>query len=223
MELKEIFGEELANQLTVSGDATVKAVVAKLSTLKLLIGDATTHIPKAEFNEKIELVKQLKAQIATADENLKAIKAEAESLPALKGKISEMQAASKTEREGFEAAQAKSKKQTALLVALMDGGVGDPTARDLLSKSFDVDKLELDETGKPKGFDLLLKPIKENPVFKGMFGTARMVGQEHTTGDVSAPISKLEAQLAEAERIGKPLVERVALRRLIAEEKAAQV
>jgi hypothetical protein len=220
MELKEIFGEELANQLTISTDATAKAVIAKLATAKLIAGDATMFVPKSEFNEKNELVKSLKAQIATADENLKAIKAEAESLPVLKAKITEMQTAAHAERTQFETAQAKAKKSTALLVALMDNGVSDPTARDVLSKTFDIDKLELDESGKPKGFDLLLKPIKENMAFKGMFGTVKMVGQEHQHGDGGEPISDLERKLAEAEKAGKPLVERIALKRLIAEAQA---
>lgn len=185
MELKELLGEELATKASSSTDETLKLVVAKLTTTKLMLGDPTTLIPKSEFNEKIELVKSLKAQIAKHEEDLKTLKTEAETVPTLKGKITEIQEANKAERQKFEADQLKMKKETALLVALMDNGVGDPQARQTLAKTFDVEKLELDESGKPKGIETLLKPMKENPSFKSMFGTPRMVGQEHNRGQES--------------------------------------
>lgn len=218
MDLKEIFGEELANQLSVSGDATVKQIVAKLTEKKLILDDGKL-VPQYRVKELTDKIDAQEKQIKKSEEDLRTIKVEAENVPVLKSKISEIQAMNKAERESFDAAQSKSKKSTALLVALMDSGVTDPTAREVLSKNFDVDKLELDETGKPKGFDALLKPIKENPVFKTMFGTPRMVGQEHQDGRSAEP-QTLEMKLAEAEKSGRPLVEIVALKRQITEAQA---
>ena len=218
MDLKEIFGEELANQLSVSGDATVKQIVAKLTEKKLILDDGQL-VPQYRVKQLSEKIVEQEKQIKKSEEDLKTIKVEAESIPALKGRISEIQAANKVEKEAFDMAQVKSKKSTALLIALMDNGVTDPTAREVLSKNFDTDKMELDESGKPKGFDVLLRPLKENPVFKGMFGTPRMVGQEHATGD-SPELSTLEGKLIEAQKSNRPFVEIVALRRLIAEEQA---
>lgn len=215
MDLKEIFGEELANQLSVSGDATVKQIVAKLTEKKLILDDGQL-VPQYRVKQLTEKIDAQEKLIKKSEDDLKSIKAEAESVPALKGKISEIQAMNKAEKEAFDAAQVKSKKSTALLVALMDNGVIDPTAREVLSKNFDLDKLELDESGKPKGFDVALKPIKENPVFKAMFGVSKMVGQEHQIGTDAEP-QTLEMKLAEAEKSGRPLVEIVALKRQIME------
>ncbi len=182
MDLNDILGEELTSRVSSSTDELIKQIVGKLTTVKLIVGDATQYVPKAEFNEKNDLVKALKAQVAKADDDIKAIKAEAETIPALKARITEIQAVSQQERAQFEANQIKAKKSTALQVALLDNIVTDPLSREILSKHFDLDKMEIGEDGKLKGFNTLLKPIKDNPAFKGMFGTVKMVGQEHQDG-----------------------------------------
>jgi len=218
MELtKEILGEDLANQVTTSTDVTLKAVVEKLKGVKILLGDATTWVPKSEFNEKLEALKAAKEQIKGHEDALKVLNEKAAGNTALQSQIAELQRTNKEAKDRFEADALRAKKSLALSIALMDNGVGDPAARELLSKSFDVDKLELDETGKPKGLDVLLKPMKENPAFKGMFGTVRMAGQEHVIGDVVEPLPELEAKLIAAQKAGRPFVEVIALKRQIAE------
>jgi hypothetical protein len=215
MELKEIFGEELANQLTTSTDATVKQIVAKLGEKKLLIDDGKL-VPQYRVKELTDEITAHKVQLKKNEDDLKELKEKAGGNAGLTEQISALQKANKQAKDEFDAAQAKAKKSTAVLVALMDGGVSDPTARDVLSKTFDIDKVELGADGKPIGFDALLKPLKENLAFKAMFGTVKMVGQEHNLGGGGEPVSELEVQLAAAQKSGK-LVEVVALKRQIAE------
>ena len=158
-------------------------------------------IPKHRVNEMTETLKakvtDLENQIKTYDEtleakekDLKTLKKQAEGNEDLTKKIEELQNQYKTEKEAREADKIESekkgltlKKALKLKEHLLNAGVGDASARELLSKNFDVEKLELDESEKIKGFEDLLKPIKENPVFKGMFGEEVIAGQDHQTGD----------------------------------------
>jgi hypothetical protein len=193
-------------------------VIAKLGTTKILIDDGTL-IPKYRLDEVLGEKKAALEQVKKSEEDLKVLKEKASGNDSLTAQITELQRANKAAKEEFELNQLKSKKSTAVLVALMDAGVGDPAARDLLSKGIDINKVELDEAGKPKGFETVLKPIKENKAFAGMFGTSRIIGQEHIAGESPNPISALETKLAEAQKSGK-LIEVVSLRQRIAEESA---
>lgn len=215
MDLKELLGEELAGKAAAATDDLTKQIIARLTTEKLMRGDPKDYVPKADFNEKNELVKSLKEQAAKHAEDLKSLEAKASGNATLQAEIATMRTANEQQKKEADAAILKAKKESALQVALLDNGVLDPQARTVLSKNFDIDTLELDETGKPKGFDTLLKPIKDNPAFKGMFGTARMVGQSHETGDAVRP-DEIQTRLEAAQKAGN-LREVVALRRQLSE------
>lgn len=181
MELKELLGEELAVKASASPDAILKEVLVKLGGQKL-VSDDGKMVPQYRVKEQSDLIEAQKAQIKKNDEDLKALKDKAAGNDTLTAQITDLQRVNKAAKDEFEASQLKAKKSFALKEALMNSGIGDPEARNLLSLRFDIDKLELDEAGKPKGFDEQLKPIKENKSFAGMFGTTVIVGQEHADG-----------------------------------------
>lgn len=187
MDLKTILGEDLAGKLSASADDLAKQVITKLTTAKILVDNGAAEkpewIPAHRLAEVTAEKRTEQDRAKKLEDDIRAIKLEADNIPTLKAKITEMQTANTAAKAQYEAEQLKSKKSSALMIALMDNGVNDPAARELLAKSFDIEKIELDEAGKPKGFDALLKPIKEHQSLKGMFGQTRMIGQQHIEGD----------------------------------------
>jgi len=182
MDLKEILGEELAGKLSASTDETVKQAITKLTSAKLMIGDATSYVLKADFNEKNEALKQSKELIKKHEADLEDLKAKAAGSTTLQQQITELQAANKAEKTRYESELNKERKSLAIKASLMNAGVNSETARNLLAKQFDIEKLELDDKGEVKGIVDLLKPIKDDPAFKSMFGTIKAQGQEHQDG-----------------------------------------
>ncbi|MBE3139998.1 MAG: phage scaffolding protein [Thermoplasmata archaeon] len=179
MDLKEIVGEELAGKLSASQDELVKQVIAKLSTAELMVGNSKTLIPLHVFNEKNDALKASKDLVKKFEDDLKVLKDASAGNTTLQTQISELQRANKAAKDEYELSQIKNKKALAVQLALVSAGVNDEKARNLLSREFDTEKIELTETGEVKGIVDLLKPIKDNPSFKSMFGTIKIVGQEH--------------------------------------------
>jgi predicted transcriptional regulator len=169
-QLKELLGEELYSQL-----------VAKLGDKKLVVDDGKL-IPKYRLDEVSEKNKSLSEQLQKYEGDLKTLKQTASGNEELTKQISDLQKKMKEQQEEAEAKMIREKKSFALKDALRSAGVQDDDALDVLSKKFDVDKIELDETGKPKGFDDAIKPLKEKPAFSAMFGKKQISGQEHQHG-----------------------------------------
>lgn len=168
--LKELLGEELYN-----------AFVAKVGDTKVIIDDGT-FIPKHRLDEVIAEKKTLSEQIKSYETDLSGLKEKAKGNEELTATIAKLQ----TEKEQAKAEADKqmvlTRKGFALKEALLNAGVVSDKARNLLSKEFDIEKLELEENGTVKGFDALLKPIKEDKTFSSMFGVAKITGQTHTQG-----------------------------------------
>jgi len=168
-------------------------------------------IPKFRVNEMIESAKGkaagLETEIVTykeqitaledrlkeGEKNLKELSKKAEGNEELTKEIDSLKAKAKedsdswaTEKTEKEEAMTKTialnEKSLKLKESLMNAGVGDPDARNLLSKNFDLDSLEI-EGESIKGFDDLLKPIKENKAFAGMFGVTKVIGEDHKRGE----------------------------------------
>lgn len=219
MELKELLGEDLAVKLSAMTDETVKTAISKLTTAKIMLGDPTTFVPKSEFNEKNEALKAARETIKKHETDLEGLKAQAVGSTTLQQQITDLQNANKAAKAEFDANLLKERKSLAVKSALMGAGVNDETARNLLSKQFDIEKLELDDKGEVKGIVDLLKPLKDNVAFKSMFGTVIMQGQEHQDGlNPNPTLGALESQIAEAQKAGN-LKEVVSLRRQLFEEK----
>ncbi len=157
-------------------------------------------LPKFRVNEMLETSKakvtSLESQIETLtnqskdyDKQLKDLKKAAEGNTELQSQIQALQDENKEKnsllertKEDFSKNEQKLVKTLKLKEHLLNSEVYDAQARDLLVKNFDIEKLEIGEDGKIKGFDELLKPIKENKTFSGFFGKEIVQGNEHRNG-----------------------------------------
>jgi hypothetical protein len=190
----------------VLGDLFTSEVETKLGNSQVYVWDKdkpdTEPIPKFRVGEMTESlkaktvtfetqIKSLEETISQRDRDLKDLKKSAEGNAELIKQIDDLQKASKEAKENFEKEkesftkqEAKLKKTLILKEHLLNAQVFDADARELLTKNFDVDKLDISEDGKIKGFDDLLKPIKENKAFAAMFGKEIIAGQQHNHGHV---------------------------------------
>jgi len=161
-------------------------------------------IPKFRVNEMLETSKSKAESLATQittletqakdyDKQLKDLKKAAEGNTDLVKQITELQDGNKKQKEDFELEKVSltkkelnSQKHLAILENLMDS-VYESDARKLLALKIEtdlgIDKIEVDDKGKVKDFENILKPIKENKAFAPMFGETKARGQAHIQGD----------------------------------------
>jgi len=170
-DLKGLLGEELFSQLT-----------AKLGDKKLLIDDGKM-IPKHRFDEVSDSLKTQKELNKTYEDQVKQLKESVSGNADLTKQIGDLQKQIKEQQSTSDAKVTKATKTFAVKEALLNEGVADIEARELLSLRFDIEKIELDESGKVKGFSEMVKPLKENSTLKNLFGQTKMSGQEHEKGD----------------------------------------
>lgn len=162
-ELKALLGEELYNQ-----------VIEKLGDTKLVVDDGSL-IPKYRLDEVIQQRKALQDQVAKYEKDLTDLKKLASGNEELTKQISALQEQNKALTEKNNAELVKIQKSFALKEALLSAGVTDQDSRELLINRFDLEKLELDDSGKLKNADELIKPFKEHPVLKNLFGTPQVL------------------------------------------------
>lgn len=170
--LKKILGEETFNKLTANAE-----LYAEMQ--EKLKGE---FVPIYRLNEVSEHNKSLKTQIEDRDKQIKDFKKSAGDNEELLKKISDAEKANKEQKETFDKEQANIKKSFAVKEHLLNAGVHDADARDLLSAKFSLDKVDLDEQGKIKGFDDMLKPIKENKALGALFGEVKHQGKKPGEG-----------------------------------------
>ena len=213
--------EELKKLL---GDALYGQIVEKLGGKELfmhdkgqaVIIDDGKMIPKYRLDEVLEQKKALQVLVDQGVNDLKTLKKDNEGNAKLTEQIESLQKANKDAKVAAEQAELQLRKTFAVKESLMKAGVSDPEAVDLLSLKFNMSEVELFANGKIKGFDEMLKPIKENKVFSPMFGETKIAGQTHGMGGSPTPASELSTKLEEAQKKGN-LVEVVALKRQIFE------
>lgn len=168
--LQELLGEELYT-----------AFLAKIGSTKVLIDDGS-FIPKHRLDEVLAEKKDLQTQIKTYETDLSGLKEKAKGNEQLTAQITQLQAEKESAKAEALKVQTKTRKEFALKEALMNAGVTSDKARNLLSKEFDIEKLEIEESGNVKGFAELLKPIKEDKTFSSMFGQTVIKGTNHQQG-----------------------------------------
>jgi hypothetical protein len=177
--LVELLGEDLHKQ-----------VIEKLGGVqvflhdkdqKVLIDDGS-YIPKHRFDEVNETNKSLKTQIAKSESDLVELKKAASGNEEFLTKIKTLEADNKKSKEDFEKSELKLKKSLAVKEELLNAGVLDPDARELLLSKFNIDELVVDESGKLKEFETKLKPIKEHKTLSALFGETKIEGTNHKEG-----------------------------------------
>ena len=207
------------------GDVLYGQIVEKLGDKQLFMYDKGQSvviddgkmIPKYRLDEVLEQKKGLQTLLDQGEKDLKSLKKLAEGNTGLTEQIETLQKQGKDAKVAFEQAELQIKKSFALKEALMNAGVVDSEARDLLSLKFDASKIELDDKGKVKGFDDMVKPIKESKVFSGMFGETKLAGQQHGQGGSPEAGSELSTLLDAAVK-GGDLLQQIAIKRQIAEK-----
>lgn len=207
------------------GDVLYGQIVEKLGDKQLFMYDKGQSvviddgkmIPKYRLDEVLEQKKGLQTLLEQGEKDLKSLKKLAEGNTGLTEQIETLQKQGKDAKVAFEQAELQIKKSFALKEALMNAGVVDSEARDLLSLKFDASKIELDDKGKVKGFDDMVKPIKESKVFSGMFGETKLAGQQHGQGGSPEAGSELSTLLDAAVK-GGDLLQQIAIKRQIAEK-----
>jgi predicted RNase H-like nuclease (RuvC/YqgF family) len=180
-DLKTLLGDDLFSQVQEKiGD---RQVLLFGKDQKAMIDDGSL-IPRYRLDEVTEAKKALESQVAQAAKDLTDLKRVAKGNEELTGKIEELQEAMKAEKAKASETEARMKKAFTLKESLLNAGVADSEARDLLSLKFDLEKIEIGTDGKIKDFETLVKPIKENKVLASMFGGMKKAGQEHAEGDL---------------------------------------
>lgn len=173
-ELKKLLGDDLFSQVSAKlGDTEL---FAHKKGEKVLIDDGTLikkdgMIPKERFDEvnnsKKEYADQV-AKLSTEIEGLKKVSGDKDKMKEQLDKITTDFTNLKTESEAKEKSLAK---KFVLRDHLRDAGAKHV---DLLEGKFDLSKIEVDESGKIKDFENVLKPIKES--YTELFGETQRKG-----------------------------------------------
>ncbi|WP_448509289.1 phage scaffolding protein [Immundisolibacter sp.] len=172
--LLELLGKDLYEQvLEKLGDTQV---FLHKKDEKVIV-DNGKLIPPYRLDEVINKNKTLTEQLDKAEKDLKELKKLASGNEELTKKIETLQSENKTIKEDFAKKESLMKKQLVLKESLLNAGVLDGDARDLLLQKFELDKVEI-ENGKVKDFDNLIKPIKENKTLSQLFGEIKIKGKD---------------------------------------------
>lgn len=146
MELKELLGEELFNQVS-----------EKLGDKKLMIDDKN-FIPKSRFDEVNEAKKELEKQISDRDKQLKDLSVKAQGNEELTKQIEELQLSNKQIAKDYEDRINKMQFENALDGALTNAKCKNAKA---LKALLDIDNVKLNE-GKLEGLEEQLNKLKES-------------------------------------------------------------
>lgn len=151
MDLKELLGEELFNQVS-----------EKIGNQKIAIVSDGNWFPKAKFDEVNAARKQAEAALTERDKQLVELKKASEGNEDLQATIKKLQDDNKAATEKYENEMKELKTNTALKLAIAND-VHDP---DLLLGLLDKSKIELGEDGTIKGgLEEQIKTLKESKGF----------------------------------------------------------
>lgn len=151
MDLKELLGEELYNQ-----------VMTKAGDKKLAVVNDGNWFPKEKFDEVNTAKKQAESDLKERDKQLTDLKKSTGDNQALQDQITQLQADNKTASDKYEADVKALRVTTALKLAL----AADTHDPDLVAGLLDREKIELDESGNVKsGLDDQIKSLRESKAF----------------------------------------------------------
>lgn len=185
MDLQEILGEELYNQ-----------VKEKLGDTKIDIVNNGKWIPLEKFNDLNTDLKELKNQISARDKQLKELESSSADNQNLKTKLEELRAENKKIQEEYEG---KIKQRDFNFALDNELSKHNPKNLKALKSLLEIEgKVALGEDGKLMGLEEQLKALKESDGY--LFGTS-LKGQEPNLGGQSGtgknPFSKENFNLTE--------------------------
>lgn len=147
MDLKELLGEDLFNQ-----------VAEKAGEHKIAVVSDGSYIPKAKFDEKLQEVKEYKKQIEERDQQLEDLGEKAKGHEDLTKRIEELTAQNEKTKQEYEQKIQQQAFDHALGNALSGAKVKNPKAVKAL---LDMDTIKLDGDTL-KGLDEQLNQLKES-------------------------------------------------------------
>ncbi|OBA07833.1 hypothetical protein A9P44_00330 [Paenibacillus polymyxa] len=151
MDLKELLGEDLYNQ-----------VVEKAGDKKLAVVNDGNWFPKDKFDEVNNTKKRLETDLKDRDKQLADLQKAAGDVPALQEQITKLQEDNKAATDKYNADMQELRLNTALKMALS----GQVHNADIVAKLLDKTKIELDDNGAIKGgLDDQLTGLRESDGF----------------------------------------------------------
>lgn len=171
MDLKELLGEDLYNQ-----------VIAKVGDAKIAVVSDGNWIPKSKFDEINEQKKAYKQQVDELSASLEDMKKSAAGNEELSKKLEDM-----TKQLAAKDAEMRNIiMSNAIEKALVRAQAKFP---DLLMSKFDMEKIEIAEDGTIKGIDDQLKSLQEK--YKDLFGETQITGGEPGKGGNPKPSGRM--------------------------------
>lgn len=161
MNLKELLGEELFNQVS-----------EKLGDNKIDIVSNGNWIPKSKFDEVNQEKKELKTQLEQRDNQLKELKIKAIGNEELTTKIAELESLNNQTKEEYETKIATLRKETSIELYLKDQQARNIKAVKAL---LDLDKVSIDGDNLI-GLEEQLKSLKESDSY--LFGEDTIRGRD---------------------------------------------
>jgi hypothetical protein len=194
--------EKLINIL---GEELSKQVKEKLQDKKIAIINDGSWIPKEKFDSKNEELKLTKQQLEDYKKNAVNVENIVNENAELKTKYEKVKSDFEDGIKSKDNEISNINKKYSLLNELKKcGAVGE----DLLLNKFNLDDIELNSEGKIKGFDELVKPLKEN--YKHMFKETNIEGTKPTNTnssvndtDIKNPFSKENWNMTEQIKLYK--------------------
>jgi len=176
------------------GDAAIIAKIeAELNGKDIIVNDGS-YIPKEKFNDvndKLKAVTTERDKFKTDYETAKAeLDKTGDSQKTTEQKIADLE----KKIADKEAEASLIKKEAILKESLTAAGVKNPKNLKLLTKEFDLAKLELDENGAIKGFDDKVKVLKED--YKPLFGETIITGDPANPADPNThePVKEMSTE-----------------------------
>src|SRR5699024_4233447 len=148
MDLKELLGEELYNQ-----------VKEQLGEHEVAVISDGSYIPKDKFNDKINEIKEYKKQLQERDEQMEELSKKAEGHKTLKGQIDSLKQANQEATEKYEKQLREQQFNYELARHLVSHNSRNPkTVKALL----DIEEMKITEDGNILGLEEQLNQLKES-------------------------------------------------------------
>ena len=165
MNLKELLGEELYNQ-----------VKEKLGDKELIVNDGS-YIPRNRLNEVAEQRDEYKNMLSERDKQLTELKAKATGNEELQAKLQELEQQNAQTKEEYESKLSAQKFDFELEKAIREAGARNPRAVKALLNTAEI-KLE---DGKLSGLEAQMEKLKKEEDY--LFGEVGLKGKDFKEGD----------------------------------------
>lgn len=126
----------------------------------------SNYVPIHRFNEVNTELKTARASLADRDKQIEGLKKFEGTAAELQAKVKELEDANKAADEKYKQELAAERKRNAVKLSLLDDAEGKPHDVEMVMSLFDLDAIEVDESGKiTKGFKEQYETIRKDKAF----------------------------------------------------------